>query len=120
MSIGLVADERMVGRLAGSEPRDKGRLGRSSNSAGDSLRLYETFIGPLEMTKPWRTSAVHGMRHFLERAWRLVCDDDAPISARLVEVAPDPRLLRLRHNPAQNSLPFPSDGKKWTGALAQH
>ena len=36
----------------------------------DSLRLYEMFIGPLEMTKPWQTSAVHGMRHFLERAWR--------------------------------------------------
>src|SRR5262249_38847163 len=51
----------------------------------------------LEMTKPWQTSAVHGMRHFLERAWRLVCDDDAPISPRLVDVAPDQRLLRLQH-----------------------
>ncbi len=37
------------------------------------------------------------MRHFLERAWRLVCDDDAPISARLVDVAPDPQLSRLQH-----------------------
>ena len=63
----------------------------------NSLRLYEMFLGPLEMTKPWQTSAVHGMRHFLERAWRLVCDDDAPISPRLVDVAPDPRLLRLQH-----------------------
>src|SRR5262249_17762445 len=44
----------------------------------DSLRLYEMFMGPLEMTKPWQTSAVHGMRHFLERAWRLVCEDDTP------------------------------------------
>ena len=63
----------------------------------DALRLYEMFMGPLEMTKPWQTSAVHGMRHFLERAWRLVCDDDAPISPRLVDVAPDQRLLRLQH-----------------------
>jgi leucyl-tRNA synthetase len=63
----------------------------------DSLRLYEMFMGPLEMTKPWQTSAVHGMRHFLERAWRLVCDDDDLISSRLVDVAPDPRLLRLQH-----------------------
>jgi leucyl-tRNA synthetase len=54
-------------------------------------------MGPLEMTKPWQTSAVHGMRHFLERAWRLVCEDDAPISARLVDVAPDPQLFRLQH-----------------------
>jgi leucyl-tRNA synthetase len=63
----------------------------------DSLRLYEMFMGPLEMTKPWQTSAVHGMRHFLERTWRLVCDDDAPISPRLVDVEPEPWLLRLQH-----------------------
>jgi leucyl-tRNA synthetase len=63
----------------------------------DSLRLYEMFLGPLEMTKPWQTSAVHGMRHFLERVWRLVCDDAAPISPRLVDIAPDQRLLRLQH-----------------------
>ena len=49
------------------------------------------------MTKPWQTSAVHGMRRFLERAWRLVCDDDAAISPRVVDVAPDPQLLRLQH-----------------------
>jgi leucyl-tRNA synthetase len=63
----------------------------------DSLRLYEMFMGPLEMTKPWQTSAVHGMRHFLERTWRLVCDDEAPISPRLVDLEPEPRLLRLQH-----------------------
>jgi leucyl-tRNA synthetase len=63
----------------------------------DSLRLYEMFIGPLEMTKPWQTTAVHGMRHFLERVWRLVCDDDAPCNPRLVDVRSDARLLRLQH-----------------------
>ena len=63
----------------------------------DSLRLYEMFMGPLEMTKPWQTSAVHGMRHFLERAWRLVCEDDTSDGPRLVDVAPDQRLLRLQH-----------------------
>src|SRR4029453_13586493 len=63
----------------------------------DSLRLYEMFLGPLEMTKAWQTSSVHGMRHFLERAWRLVCDDGAPVSPRLVDVAPDLLLLRLQH-----------------------
>src|SRR4029453_3987742 len=61
----------------------------------DSLRLYEMVMGPLEVTKPRPTSAGHGMRHFLERAWRLVCDDGAPLSPRLVDVAPDLQLLRL-------------------------
>src|SRR5262245_66085408 len=63
----------------------------------DSLRLYEMFMGPLEMTKPWQTSAVHGMRHFLDRTWRLVCDDDTPNRPRLDDVAPDRRLWRLQH-----------------------
>src|SRR5262249_26535350 len=63
----------------------------------DSLRLYEMFMGPLDMTKPWQTLAVHGMRHFLERVWRLLCDDGAAISPRLVDVAPDPLLVRLQH-----------------------
>ena len=63
----------------------------------DSLRLCEMFMGPLDMTKPWQTSAVRGMRYFLERAWRLVCDNDGPRSSQLVDVAPDPQLLRLQH-----------------------
>jgi leucyl-tRNA synthetase len=63
----------------------------------DSLRLYEMFMGPLDVTKPWQTVAVSGVRRFLERAWRIVCDDDSTASARLTDAAPDARLLRLQH-----------------------
>jgi leucyl-tRNA synthetase len=63
----------------------------------DSLRLYEMFMGPLDVTKPWQTTAVPGMRRFLERAWRLVCDEDGSASARLVDAAPDEPLRRLQH-----------------------
>jgi leucyl-tRNA synthetase len=63
----------------------------------DSLRLYEMFMGPLEVTKPWQTVAVSGVRRFLERAWRIVCDDDSMASARLADAAPDERLLHLQH-----------------------
>jgi leucyl-tRNA synthetase len=63
----------------------------------DSLRLYEMFMGPLDVTKPWQTAAVPGMRRFLERVWRLVCDDDGGASARLTDAVPDPQLLRLQH-----------------------
>ena len=58
------------------------------------MRLYEMFMGPFELTKPWQTSGVQGMRHFLDRAWRLVCDDDAVLirgwstSSRSGDVAP--------------------------------
>lgn len=37
----------------------------------DSLRLYEMFIGPLEMSKPWKTEGLVGMFRFLNRIWRL-------------------------------------------------
>jgi leucyl-tRNA synthetase len=41
----------------------------------DSLRLYEMFLGPLEMVKPWNTSGVEGVYRFLGRAWRLFVDE---------------------------------------------
>jgi len=39
----------------------------------DSLRLYEMFMGPLDVAKPWQMSGVNGVRRFLDRAWRIVC-----------------------------------------------
>jgi leucyl-tRNA synthetase len=63
----------------------------------DSLRLYEMFMGPLDVTKPWQTVAVSGVRRFLERAWRIVCDGDSTASARLTDTVPDARLRRLQH-----------------------
>jgi leucyl-tRNA synthetase len=37
----------------------------------DCLRLYEMFMGPLDVMKPWNTSGVKGVMKFLERVWRL-------------------------------------------------
>jgi leucyl-tRNA synthetase len=37
----------------------------------DTLRLYEMFLGPLEMSKPWNTSGISGVFNFLNRFWRL-------------------------------------------------
>jgi leucyl-tRNA synthetase len=35
----------------------------------DSLRVYEMFMGPLEVVKPWQTNGVVGIRRFLDRVW---------------------------------------------------
>ena len=35
----------------------------------DTLRLYEMFMGPLEVSKPWSTAAVAGARKFINRVW---------------------------------------------------
>jgi leucyl-tRNA synthetase len=37
----------------------------------DAFRLYEMFMGPLEMVKPWNTKGVEGVYRFLGRVWRL-------------------------------------------------
>ena len=41
----------------------------------DAFRLYEMFMGPLEMMKPWNTQGVEGVYRFLGRVWRLFIDD---------------------------------------------
>ena len=43
----------------------------------DSLRLYEMFMGPLEATKPWSMEGVNGVFGFLNRAWRMILDENA-------------------------------------------
>ena len=35
----------------------------------DTLRLYEMFMGPLEVSKPWSASGVAGARKFINRVW---------------------------------------------------
>ncbi|MCX8000691.1 MAG: class I tRNA ligase family protein, partial [Leptospiraceae bacterium] len=37
----------------------------------DSFRLFEMFMGPLEMSKPWSEKGVEGVFRFLNRVWRL-------------------------------------------------
>ncbi|MEM7227850.1 MAG: leucine--tRNA ligase [Planctomycetota bacterium] len=43
----------------------------------DTFRLYEMYMGPLEATKPWNTRDIIGNYRFLQRAWRLVIDEDS-------------------------------------------
>jgi leucyl-tRNA synthetase len=37
----------------------------------DSLRVYEMFMGPLEVSKPWSTAGLIGVSRFLERLWTI-------------------------------------------------
>jgi leucyl-tRNA synthetase len=43
----------------------------------DAFRLYEMFMGPLEMVKPWNTKGVEGVYRFLGRVWRLFVDENS-------------------------------------------
>ena len=37
----------------------------------DALRLFEMFLGPLEQTKPWKTSGISGVYSFLKKLYKL-------------------------------------------------
>lgn len=37
----------------------------------DSVRMYEMFMGPLTMSKPWSTQGIVGIHRFLEKVWAI-------------------------------------------------
>ncbi len=57
----------------------------------DTFRMYEMFLGPVEMSKPWDTKGIEGVHRFLKKFWRLFADetkglivtDEAPTAAEL-------------------------------------
>lgn len=63
----------------------------------DSLRLYEMFMGPLEQVKPWSTKGVEGVNRFLNRAWRLLFNNDEKSSLKVTDSEPNPEQLKVLH-----------------------
>ncbi len=64
----------------------------------DSLRLYEMFMGPLEQVKPWSMRGVEGVHRFLNRAWRLLIDEETgALQDRVNGVAASKEQLRALH-----------------------
>ncbi|WP_018630545.1 leucine--tRNA ligase [Niabella aurantiaca] len=61
----------------------------------DTFRMYEMFLGPVEMSKPWDTKGIEGVHRFLKKLWRLfykenadgtfthIWTDEAPTAAEL-------------------------------------
>ena len=40
----------------------------------DTLRLYEMFLGPIELSKPWDTNGIEGVFRFMKKFWKLFHD----------------------------------------------
>ena len=55
----------------------------------DAFRLYEMFMGPLEMVKPWNTKGVEGVYRFLGRVWRLFVDEKSEVEFEQAETTTD-------------------------------
>ena len=74
------------------------------NYGADSLRLYEMFMGPLEMPKPWSMNGVNGVRGFLDRVWRMIVDDRSEamqLNIAIEEVEPSEEQARMLHRTIQ-------------------
>ncbi len=64
----------------------------------DSMRLYEMFMGPLEAVKPWNMQGVEGVHRFLQRAWRMIIDEDTgELDEVVTQADADEATLRLLH-----------------------
>ena len=57
----------------------------------DTLRLYEMFMGPLEVSKPWSTTGVAGAKKFINRVWNFFSE-----SANITEEN-DGKLTKIYH-----------------------
>ncbi|QIK54538.1 leucine--tRNA ligase [Dysgonomonas sp. HDW5B] len=60
----------------------------------DTLRLYEMFLGPLELSKPWDTNGIDGVHRFLRRLWALFYKGDEFV---VVDEAPTKDELKSLH-----------------------
>src|SRR5690606_26194373 len=41
----------------------------------DTFRMYEMFLGPIDVSKPWDTKGIEGVHRFLKKLWRLYFDE---------------------------------------------
>jgi leucyl-tRNA synthetase len=54
------------------------------------MRMYEMFMGPLEVSKPWSTRGIAGIKRFLDRIWRIS-------QRKLTDEEPPRQLAKLLH-----------------------
>ena len=89
--------------------RSYGKMGKSLKNAVtpdemfheygcDTLRLYEMYMGPLEVSKPWNTRDIVGVHRFLQRVWRNFFGESEGEQTLLVHDQPaEATLRRLLH-----------------------
>ncbi|KAF0960495.1 leucine--tRNA ligase [Rhodococcus sp. T7] len=84
--------------------REYGKMGKSLKNSvspddiceeygADTLRVYEMSMGPLDTSRPWATKDVVGAQRFLQRAWRVVVDEESGV-VRVTDDAPTEDTLR--------------------------
>jgi leucyl-tRNA synthetase len=88
----------------------------------DAMRMYEMFMGPLEVSKPWSTKGIAGIKRFLDRIWRLsqreITEQQAPqqllkvLHQTIRKVAQDTETLQFNTAIAQMMIFATEAGKQ--------
>ncbi len=78
----------------------------------DTLRLYEMFMGPLEVSKPWSSTAVVGARKFINRVWNFFTEP-----SNITEID-DGKLTKLYHQTVKK-VTFDFETLGFNTAIAQ-
>ncbi|MDR2978971.1 MAG: leucine--tRNA ligase [Bacteroidales bacterium] len=55
----------------------------------DTLRMYEMFLGPLELSKPWDTNGIEGVHRFIRKFWKLFFNRNNDLQISEEEPTPD-------------------------------
>ncbi len=61
----------------------------------DTFRMYEMFLGPIEMSKPWDTKGIEGVHRFLKKFWRVYVGDNGQL--RVTDTPASPAELKILH-----------------------
>lgn len=72
-------NQGMIGKNGAKMSKSKGNVVSPddlvSDYGCDSLRLYELFVGPLELDSEWDDRGIDGVYRFINRFWNLVFDN---------------------------------------------
>jgi leucyl-tRNA synthetase len=69
----------------------------------DTMRMYEMFLGPLEMSKPWSTQGISGVFNFLRKFWKMFYSGQSSVVSGQAEQffvsdeKPTPAELKILH-----------------------
>jgi leucyl-tRNA synthetase len=61
----------------------------------DTLRMYEMFLGPIELSKPWSTQGISGVNGFLRKLWKAFFNEKGELA--LTNDEPSPAELKVLH-----------------------
>jgi leucyl-tRNA synthetase len=82
----------------------------------DSLRLFEMFLGPLEVVKPWSMKGVEGVHKFLHRVWRLYVNAEG--QSTLTEETPQLEHLKALHKTIQQ-VSYDTENLRFNTAISR-